>query len=470
MNFQSLEFIGFLLPVLLIYWCLGTRAQNLWLVAASAFFYGFHHAWYLLPFVASTSIDFLVAMRLEKAASHRRWLVAVSVCSNLTLLGFFKYYDFFAANAGDLLAALHLPVSLPVLQVILPAGISFYTFQSIGYVVDVYRRHVPACRNPLEYGLFVAFFPLLVAGPIQRAANFLVQVQRERSIAPWKVCDAIYLLIWGFFKKLVIADTVAVVAEKVFMAKDVSFPMLWVGVFAFCIQIYADFSGYTDIAIGTARLFGFELSGNFNHPYLARSPGDFWRRWHISLSSWIRDYLYIPLGGSRGTPTRVCLNLIIVFALTGLWHGASWNFVLWGLYYAALTLLYRFAGWEDHPRQTRAWLHSVVPVVVMFAFTNLGWLIFREHDLARLGRELLLSPFGAPAMDWKVAEYLGMLTAIYSLPLWLHALWDLKLKDLLAREEQNFFLWGQPIVACLLFSSILLLRSDISGDFIYFQF
>jgi D-alanyl-lipoteichoic acid acyltransferase DltB (MBOAT superfamily) len=470
MSFHSLDFVVFLAIVWGLYWCLGMRWQNRLLVPVSWLFYGYIHPWFLIPFLATTLVDYFVAIGLESSHLNRRLLVAASVCSNIGLLGVFKYYDFFAVNVSGLLATLHVHVSVPVLEVILPAGISFYTFQSIGYVVDVYRGHVRACRNPIDYALFVAFFPLLVAGPIQRAGDFLVQIQRPRALDPGRFLSALYLLIWGMFKKVVIADSVAITANKIFLSKDLSFPILWVGVFAFCIQIYADFSAYTDIARGTARLFGFELSPNFNHPYIAQSPGDFWRRWHMSLSTWIRDYIFIPLGGSRGSSTRTAVNLTIVFLLTGLWHGASWNFVLWGLYYATLTILYRLAARLFPERITGRWEMIAGRVILMFALTNLGWLIFRERDLAQLARDLMLSPTAASVLEWRVAVYIGMLTLIYSLPLWIHALWDLKLRETLALQERTVLLWVSPLVATILFTGILLLRSDISGDFIYFQF
>jgi len=334
----------------------------------------------------------------------------------------------------------------------------------------VYRGHVRACRSLVDYALFVAFFPLLVAGPIQRAGDFLVQIQRPRTLDSSRFLSALYLLVWGVFKKVVIADSVAVTANKVFALKEPSFPILWVGVFAFCIQIYADFSAYTDIARGSARLFGFELSPNFNHPYIAQSPGDFWQRWHISLSTWVRDYIYIPLGGSRGTPARVGWNLIVVFFIMGLWHGASWNFVIWGLYYAILTILYRMAERLVPNRIAGQPASALGRVILMFALTNLGWLIFRERNLGQLAHDLTLSPQAAPAMDWKVAQYIGMLTLIYSLPLWIHTLWDLKLRHVFAARETALYLWLGPFVTTLLFTCILLLRSDTSADFIYFQF
>jgi D-alanyl-lipoteichoic acid acyltransferase DltB (MBOAT superfamily) len=472
MIFHSLTYLVFLLVVLAGYWSLRQRCQNWFLIPASLLFYGWVHPWFLLPFFATTIIDYAVARGIESYPARGRFLVGASVVSNLGLLGVFKYFNFFVANVSGLLDSLHLHVPLPVLHLVLPAGISFYTFQSIGYVVDVYRGHVPACRSFRDYALFVAFFPQLVAGPIQRAGNLLAQIQRPRTLTPAVAADAFYLLVWGFFKKLVIADNVAVTANKVFALENPSFPILWTGVLAFCIQIYADFSAYTDIARGTARLLGFELSPNFNHPYLADSPSDFWRRWHISLSTWIRDYIYIPLGGSRGGSARTNLNLTIIFLLTGLWHGASWNFVLWGLYYAVLTITYRLAA-NLVPKRFQALPGlRIVQVPLMFALTNLGWLIFREQNIQHLWRDLMLRPGVAPADHWRVAAYLAATLGIFTLPLVLHMVWDAGLRPHLARWRPWPILgWCvATAVAVVLLSGILLLRSNAAQDFIYFQF
>jgi len=472
MIFHSLQFIVFLVVVLAIYWVFPERWRNALLVPASVIFYGFVHPWFLLPFATTTIVDYFVARGIEARPERKKLLVTVSVVSNLGLLAVFKYYNFFVENAAALLTALHLPVSLPVLQIVLPAGISFYTFQSIGYVVDVSRGHVRACRSFRDYALFVSFFPQLVAGPIQRAGNLLAQIQRPRRIEPAIVADALVLMAWGFFKKLVIADNVAITANKVFAMQSPSFAILWTGVFAFCIQIFADFSAYTDIARGTARLFGFDLSPNFNHPYIADSPSDFWRRWHISLSTWIRDYIFIPLGGSRQGGSRTMINLVIVFLLTGLWHGASWNFVLWGLYYAVLTLVYRAAAAIVPERVQTFPGVRVAKILLMFLLTNLGWLIFREQNVHQLWRELTLSPSATPASDWRVATYLSLLTLFFSLPLVLHTIWDLLLRD----RMQHWSGWQRAawtaatVVSLVLFLGILFLRSDTSQDFIYFQF
>jgi len=472
MIFHSLQFVVFLVLVLAIYWASPARWRNALLVPASLIFYGFVHPWFLLPFAATTIIDYFVARGIDARPGRTKALVAVSVTSNLALLAAFKYYNFFVENVAALLGALHLPVSLPVLHIVLPAGISFYTFQSIGYVVDVSRGHIRACRSLRDYALFVSFFPQLVAGPIQRAGNLLAQIQNPRSVNATMVGEALVLIAWGFFKKLVIADNVAITANKVFAMQSPSFAMLWTGVFAFCIQIFADFSAYTDIARGTARLFGFELSPNFNHPYLADSPSDFWRRWHISLSTWIRDYIFIPLGGSRGGSTRTMVNLVIVFLLTGIWHGASWNFAIWGLYYAVLTIVYRAAAAVVPEKlQTLPGLRCL-KILLMFALTNVGWLIFREQNVHQLWRDLTVSPAKTPASDWRVASYLSTLTAIYAGPLILHTVWDAALRQRLRG-------WGgwprlawtvATVVSLALFLGVLFLRSDTSQDFIYFQF
>jgi D-alanyl-lipoteichoic acid acyltransferase DltB (MBOAT superfamily) len=472
MIFQSLTYATFLVIVLAIYWPLRQPLQNWLLIPASIIFYGWSQPWFLIPFAATTLIDFFVARAIEQYPDRRKVLIGISLASNLGLLGVFKYYNFFIANLSALLDSANLHVPLPVLSVVLPAGISFYTFQSIAYVVDVARGEVPACRSFRDYALFVAFFPQLVAGPIQRPAKLLGQIQRRRSVTPVAVTEAIYLLFWGLFKKLVIADNVAITADKVFSLESPSFPILWTGVFAFCIQIFADFSAYTDIARASARLLGFELSQNFNHPYLATSPSDFWRRWHISLSTWIRDYIYIPLGGSRGGERRTMINLTIVFLLTGLWHGASWNFVIWGLYYAVLTILYRLAAaWVPQRLQT---FHGVkcLQILLMFVLTNVGWLIFREQNIEQLWRDFTLNPSAAPYSDWRVAAYLAVSVGIYSLPLAIHTIWDTRVRESLNRQSKwPAFEWAAgACLVTLLFIGILTLRSDTTQDFIYFQF
>jgi D-alanyl-lipoteichoic acid acyltransferase DltB (MBOAT superfamily) len=468
--FHSLDYLVFLAAVVAVYWLLPRPWQNALVLAASYVFYGYVHLWYLIPLVCATALDFACGVGMTALPRRRKLLLLLSVGTNLALLGTFKYHGFFVENAAALARAVGLPASQPVLALALPVGISFYTFQSLGYILDVYRGRIEARRNLLDYALFVSFFPQLVAGPIERAEHMFPQVEQPRVFDADRIGSGVLLLLWGFFKKLVIADHVAVLCDKVFALEQPWFPLLWAGVIAFAFQIYADFSGYTDIARGSARLLGFELMENFRHPYLAQSPADFWRRWHLSLSTWFRDYVYIPLGGSRVPPARAAFNLVFTFVLSGFWHGASWNFVFWGLYWGLLVLLERLAG-QSAIRRWR--LPAVLKVPAMFAATCFGWLLFRETNLSYLGRVLTLSPFGLAPDRWQIAAYLLLLTMLYSLPLWLHALWD----TCVPHRVEGRRLWtptvqwlAQTALAIVLFLGILILGSDTASEFIYFQF
>lgn len=469
MIFHSLDYVVFFIVVFTMYWLLPMRGQNILLLAASYIFYGYVHAWFLIPLCTTTTIDFYCGRQIEKSEGRARrvWLL-VSLVFSLGTLFVFKYYGFFVENIRTLLDVAPDSASAWTLRILLPVGISFYTFQSIGYVVDIYRRQLPACRSLLEYAVFVSFFPQLVAGPIERSGHLLPQLQSPRRFDASAARGAVMLLTWGFFKKVVIADNVAVIANKVFALQDPTFPLLWAGVFAFAVQIYADFSAYTDIARGCARLLGVDLMDNFRHPYLSATPNEFWGRWHISLSTWIRDYIYVPLGGSRSTTARNAVNLLIAFILSGLWHGAAWNFLLWGLYWGILTLLYRSAGVRKRPQGWR-----VVPaVLLMFGITNVGWLVFREGNMESLARAFTLNPANASVDQWQVAGVLFFLTVLYSLPLWAHAALDTlgpRIKSYLASHEG--YLYGcQTLVTTMLFLAILILRSQTPSDFIYFQF
>jgi D-alanyl-lipoteichoic acid acyltransferase DltB (MBOAT superfamily) len=302
--FHSVDFLVFFVAVTAIYWLLPHRGQNLLLLVTSYFFYGYVHPWFLLLIATSTVIDYCAARGMEAWPRHRRQFMALSVISNFGMLGLFKYFNFFAENVAAVLHAAGLSVSGPVLRIVLPVGISFYTFQAMSYTIDVYCGELRARRSLLDLAVFISFFPHLVAGPIQRATYLLPQVESNRRFSVEQARSGFMLICWGFLKKLVIADNVGVLANKVFALADPTFYLLWAGVFAFAIQIYADFSAYTDIARGTSRWLGFELTENFRHPYLARSPADFWSRWNISLATWFRDYVYIPLGGSARRALR----------------------------------------------------------------------------------------------------------------------------------------------------------------------
>ncbi|HTE05565.1 MAG TPA: MBOAT family O-acyltransferase, partial [Planctomycetota bacterium] len=336
MRFNSFDFLVFFALVFAAYWRLPQRGQNLLLLGASYVFYGWVHPWFLYMLVGSTVMDYWAARGMERFPARRRLLLRLSLAGNLGLLATFKYFDFFVVNVSELLAHFDLHPSLPMLRVALPVGISFYTFQSLTYTIDVYRGELAPRRSFLDFALFVTMFPQLVAGPIERAKRLLPQIERDRTLDFARLESGVCLAVWGFFKKLVIADNIVIYADRIFELKHPAGPMIAAGAAAFALQIYADFSAYTDIARGTARLLGFELMENFRAPYLATSPSDFWRRWHISFSSWIRDYVYLPLGGSRAGRARFAFAAMTAMTLSGLWHGASWNFALWGVYHGVL--------------------------------------------------------------------------------------------------------------------------------------
>ena len=479
MIFHSLDFLAFFLVVTAIYWTLPHRGQNVLLLLASYVFYGYIHHWFLILIAISTVIDYAAARGIEARPAWRKPLLWASMGANLGMLAFFKYFNFFVENVHGMLASAGWSVNPPLLRILLPAGISFYTFQAMSYTIDVYRGHTHARKNLLDVAAFVSFFPHLVAGPIMRAGTLLTQVEQRRRFDVDAAYSGFMKICWGFFKKLVIADNVGIVANKVFAASDPSFPILWAGVFAFAMQIYADFSAYIDIARGTARWLGFELSENFNHPYMASGPSDFWRRWNITLSTWFRDYVYIPLGGSHTSGVRWARNVLITFLLSGLWHGASWNYVLWGLYHGLLLIAARLT--DLRALGPLPWALGVGPLGVvrglriagMFVLTCFGWLLFRETDLAMLVRHVTLSPFAATANDRQIALYLVLLTLAYAWPLWAHSLWaetrGRRASERPARPSWPRVAW-QGVGCGLALAAILVFRSRTSLDFIYFQF
>jgi len=476
-SFHSLAFLVFFVVVLAAYWSLPMRAQNLLLFAASYVFYGWVHPWFPVLLFATTFIDYWAALGMARAPERRRAWLWLSIVTNFGLLGFYKYFNFFADNV--VAAAASVGWSLPevVVRVALPVGISFYTFQSMSYTIDVYRGHAPARTRFVDMAAFVSFFPHLVAGPIMRATNLLPQFEQERRFSAAAARDATVLMMWGFFKKLVIADNVGVIANKVFALKDPEFFVLWAGVFAFAIQIYADFSAYTDLARGVAKWFGFDLIKNFERPYLATGPADFWRRWNISLSTWFRDYVYIPLGGSREGRGREVGNIMITFLVSGLWHGASWNYLLWGAYHGGLLVVSRLATavWSPSPA-TRRWLRPL-QVMGMFALTCVGWLIFRETELSQLVRDVQVSPGASTPLGASAGVYLFLLAGLYSVPLWIQDLWvELGGPDLAAAIDEpdaptsKGRVIAQAGLCGAMMTAILTLRSQTALDFIYFAF
>jgi D-alanyl-lipoteichoic acid acyltransferase DltB (MBOAT superfamily) len=393
MLFNSLEFAIFLPIVFFLYWFMAKkslRVQNMLLLLASYFFYGCWDWRFLFLLAISTFIDYFTGLRIHAATSQnskRLWL-RISIIANLGFLGVFKYYNFFAESLESLLSSAGIHVNPGTLEIILPVGISFYTFHGLSYVFDIYKGKITPTGNWVNYSLFVSFFPLLVAGPIERATHLLPQVEKPRQFDYTQAVRGMRLILWGLFKKIVIADALAIRVDGVFSnIPEQSALSLIIGTVFFAIQIYCDFSGYTDIARGVARLFGFELLLNFAFPYFSRDIAEFWRRWHISLSSWFRDYLYIPLGGSRKGTDKAITNTFIIFLVSGLWHGANWTFIIWGLlhaiYFMPLLLLRRnrYNTGPISPNSIVPSLKVALQICFTFCLTCFAWIFFRAPDL-----------------------------------------------------------------------------------------
>ncbi len=409
MLFCSLEFLFFFTAILLAYWLIPWRQARIWLLlGASFYFYASWNTWLAVLISATTAMDYVIALGMERGVSEsrRKALLGLSLAVNLGILCYFKYANFFLDSLSQTLHALGASASLPVLKVILPIGISFYTFEAINYTVDVYRRRVPAERNLAHFMLFILFFPHLIAGPIVRARDFLPQIRRRKRFSWPRLHLGAQFFFMGLFKKLAIADRMAVYVDPVFRdPTQYNSKVVWLAVFAYAVQIYCDFSGYTDMAIGAAHMLGYKLAQNFNIPYLSCNISEFWRRWHISLSSWLRDYLFIPLGGSRCSTARANRNLMITMTLGGLWHGASWTFVVWGVLHGLLLIVHKtFQGFcKSRPRVDRL-LQSAPGTLLRVGLTFLsvcvGWIFFRATTFSIaadvLRRMALFQAEGAP--------------------------------------------------------------------------
>jgi alginate O-acetyltransferase complex protein AlgI len=393
MFFNSLSFAVFLPIVFLLYWFVFNKTkstQNAILIIASYYFYSCWDWRFLFLLVFSTFLDYYTGIRIEKAKTEtgRKFWFWLSITMNLGFLGIFKYYNFFASSFSELLNGFGLQTSPLLLNVILPVGISFYTFHGLSYVIDIYLKRIKAEYNFVDYSLFVSYFPLLVAGPIERATHLLPQVKVKRTFDFEKAKEGVYQIIWGLVKKVVIADTCATYANAIFdHYTSMNSLSLLLGVFYFAFQIYGDFSGYSDMALGMSKLFGLDLLRNFNYPYFSRDIAEFWRRWHISLSSWFRDYVYIPLGGSKGSKLKQVRNVFVIFLLSGFWHGANWTFIAWGFINALyfLPLLLRDKNRSNIETVQLEWNFSSLKVVgsifVTFALSCLAWIFFRAKSI-----------------------------------------------------------------------------------------
>ena len=473
MLFHTTAFAIFLVTLLAILVVVRqSQLRKLVILGASYFFYMWWNPIFVLPLLATTTIDFTIARMLdgEERPGRRGALLLFSLTANLGLLAYFKYFNFFVRNLVDLAQALGFPFSLSLAELILPIGISFYTFHAMSYTIDVYRREIPACRSLLDFALFITFFPVLVAGPILRAKQFLPQLQQAVRLS--MTLEIALLIVRGLGKKVVVADNLAPFVDLVFSDPD-RWPsaIIWLATIAFSLQIYCDFSGYSDIARGLAMIFGFDLPLNFDRPYFARTPSEFWRRWHISLSTWLRDYLYIPLGGNRKGTARTYLNLMTTMLLGGLWHGASWNFVLWGFLHGAMLSIHRAF---DSFRGGRTLLPRRLGLLVSWAALQycvlLTWITFRVTDASKLTialRKFVLFDFQFPSAVGGVANVGFVILIIASF--WLLHTLSWRFGDLDRRIAQLPF----PVAAaiCVMLAALFFIFWPLEQTpYIYFQF
>ena len=475
MLFNSTTFLIFLPIVFLLYWFVfhkNLNRQNLLLLLASYVFYGWWDWRFLFLLIFSTGLDYTTGILISDAKNDRIrkiWLW-ISVGTNLGFLGFFKYYNFFVDSFARMLAGFGVETNPWTLQIILPVGISFYTFHGLSYVIDIYHKRIEPSRNWVNYCVFVSYFPLLVAGPIERATHLLPQLVKPRIFNYHQAIDGLRLMIWGFAKKVLIADSLAPEVNEIFKNPEgFQGGSLLIGAFCFAIQIYGDFSGYSDIARGVSKLFGIELLVNFKYPYLSRSIPEFWRRWHISLSSWFRDYLYIPLGGSRTTFWKSVRNVFVIFLVSGFWHGANWTFIAWGGIHALLFIPSFLQGKNrsnlGDDFATGKWYPSVkeiFQILVTFLLVSFAWIFFRadnmDHAIRYIGRMVTdihhIDPY-----------YLRTVTNLF-IPLCFGV-------DLLHRSNYltgRYKTWFVTLEIILIALIILMFGNFGSVEFIYFQF
>lgn len=480
MLFNSFEFLIFLPAVFLLYWFVfkPLKWQNLFVVAASYLFYGWWDWRFLILIAITTFCSYASGLLIQKYAgrrTRRRIVCATNILLNLIILGIFKYLNFFGENFALLLDAFGFKCDWVTLDILLPVGISFYTFQALSYTIDVYRGNIQPTRNIVAFFAFISFFPQLVAGPIERATNLLPQFLVPRKFDYAKAVDGMRQILWGLFKKMVVADNCAVAVNMIFdQYQSLDGFTLFIGGLLFTFQIYGDFSGYSDIAIGTARLFGINLMRNFNYPYFSRNIAEFWRRWHISLTTWFRDYVYFPLGGSRRGKWKTIRNTFIIFLVSGMWHGANWTFICWGAYNALLFMPLLIVGrnrrYTDVVAQGRLLpsFKELLQIVVTFLLVVVGWIIFRAENINDAFNyiTLMVTDFTPhlPEHGKSALLYIAILMIVE----WLHRdrQFGLQISDgggLLARREVR---WTIYVILAL----FTLLCAGTQEEFIYFQF
>tara|TARA_B100000902_G_scaffold365033_1_gene385634 strand:- start:102410 stop:103858 length:1449 start_codon:yes stop_codon:yes gene_type:complete len=482
MIFNTIDFAIFLPIIFILYWFViykNILHQNLLITISSYVFYGWWD-WRFLSLIAfSTSVDYIIGNKLSitQNKNSRKLLLFTSVFVNLGFLGFFKYYNFFLENFVDAFSFFGYSINSNSLNIILPVGISFYTFQTLSYTIDVYKKKIKPAKDIISFTAFVSFFPQLVAGPIERAKNLLPQFYKKRDFDYYKAVDGMRQILLGLFKKIVIADNCAVFADQIFNNyQDYSGSTLILGAILFTFQIYCDFSGYSDIAIGTARLFGFNLMQNFAFPYFSRDIAEFWRRWHISLSTWFRDYLYIPLGGSRGSNYQKIRNVFIIFLVSGFWHGANWTFIIWGalnaIYFLPIMLMKRNRINTDIVAKDRLFpsIKELVSIIITFSLTVFAWIFFRSESVndgfAYLFNIIDSSVFTLPDL---ITPKLEMIYTLFCIIILLFFEWKNRKKTHALEIDHltKFNRWGIYLTIILM---IITFGTFNHNEFIYFQF
>ncbi len=485
MLFNSIEFAIFLPVVFALYWALSknVKAQNIFLLAASYFFYAWWDWRYLSLILFCSLVNYTAGLLMEKPGSERRRKSILTICCLVSfgVLGIFKYYDFFVNTFVDAFASIGLHLKAKTLHLVLPVGISFYTFHTLSYSIDVYRRKFEPAKDIISFFLFVSIFPLAMAGPVERANNLLPQIYRRRVFNYPLAVDGMRQILWGLFKKVVIADNCAVIANEVFDNYHL-YPgsTLFLGALFFTFQIYGDFSGYSDMAIGIGKLLGFSFLRNFNYPYFSRDIAEFWRRWHISLNTWFRDYLYIPLGGSRGGRWQIARNTFAIFLISGFWHGANWTFIAWGAFHACLFLPIILAGKNRQYTNTVAEgklfpsVKEAFQMLLTFALVFTGWILFRAksiHDAWAYLRKLFSpSLFTPPFITGGNVGFSQSLVAILLIFIFMFAEW-LGRNNVYAIEKLGPA-EGKPLRYVLYYVLLFMIFwfAGKSQEFIYFQF
>jgi len=479
MLFNSLGFAVFLVLVFILYWFVANKnlkLQNLLLLFSSYFFYSCWDWRFLFLLLFSTLLDYYSGIQIERSSTltRRKFWFWLSILANLGFLGVFKYFNFFAESFKDLFTSIGFQVNISSLQLILPVGISFYTFHGLSYVIDVYNKRINAEKNYIDYAVFVSYFPLLVAGPIERATHLLPQIKKKRTFNYNQAVDGLRQILWGLFKKIVIADNCAVYANMIFNnSGDYSGSTLVLGAVFFAFQIYGDFSGYSDIAMGASRLLGIELLKNFSFPYFSRDIAEFWRRWHISLSSWFKDYLYIPLGGSKGSIWIRIRNTFIIFLVSGFWHGANWTFIAWGtlhaFYFLPLLIFNKNRRNIEIVASNRQLptIKDSLSILFTFVLTTFAWIFFRASSIGAAFQYIKgifnLSLFTSPSVR---PSYLIFLILFFMSIEWLGRRQTFALGSF-NQLGNRYFRW---LFILFLLILIFIFNSPIEQQFIYFQF